>query len=52
MFNKLTNRITDEITAFRMSEKKKSVEEIYDDWYKVCIKEELYNLFMNADLDG
>lgn len=50
--DKLANRITDEITAFRMSEKKKSVGEIYNDWYEVCIKEELYNLFMNADLDG
>lgn len=35
-----------------MSEKKKSVGEIYNDWYEICIKEELYNLFMNADLDG
>lgn len=52
MIDKLTNRITDEITAFRMSEKKKSVGDVYNDWYEVCVKEELYSLFADADLDG
>ena len=49
---KVTARITDEIEQFRTQEKAKGCDELYKDWYEICVKEELFEFLMNADLCG
>lgn len=47
---KVTARITDEIEQFRTQEKAKGCDELYKDWYEICVKEELFEFLLNADL--
>lgn len=46
----VTTRITKEIEQFRIQQMAKGGAELYDDWYEICVKEELFDFLLNADL--
>ena len=47
---KVTTRITDEIEQFRTQEKANGCDKLYKDWHEICVKEELFEFLLNADL--